>query len=83
MGYHWRGWVYCTNVVKRLIKEGHQVVVLDNLRRPGVRYNLQFLHEHFQFDFIEGDIRESEVLVKLLESILIRTLSFTWQHRWL
>ena len=55
-----------TNAVQRLIKEGHQVIVLDNLRRPGVRHNLQFLREHFQFDFIEGDIREIEVLLKLL-----------------
>ncbi len=56
-----------TNVVQRLIKEGHQVVVLDNLRRPGARYNLQFVSAHFQFDFIEGDIREMEVLVKALK----------------
>ena len=35
-----------TNVVRRLLTDGHEVLVVDNLSRRGVRENLQFLQKH-------------------------------------
>ena len=34
-----------TNLVAQLLDEGEQVVVFDNLSRPGVERNLDFLRE--------------------------------------
>lgn len=56
-----------TNVVQRLIKEGHEVILLDNLSRPGVQENLHFLKDHFQFDFISGDVRDIAFLMKIFQ----------------
>jgi len=56
-----------TNVVGRLTKEGHQVIVLDNLSRPGVAQNLRFLQKHFHFNYVSGDIREIVFLMDFFE----------------
>ncbi len=56
-----------TNAVGRLTKEGHQVIVLDNLSRPGVAQNLRFLQEHFQFHYVSGDIQEVAFLREFFE----------------
>ena len=56
-----------TNVVRRLTKEGHQVIVLDNLSRRGVSENIRFLEENFLFDFVSGDIREIRFLMEFFK----------------
>lgn len=48
-----------TNVADRLLRDGCEVVVLDDLSRPGVERNLEYLqHEHPQLSFIHGDIAD-------------------------
>ena len=37
-----------TNLVEQLLDEGEQVVVFDNLSRPGVERNLDFLQQHLR-----------------------------------
>jgi CDP-paratose 2-epimerase len=56
-----------TNVVDRLLTGGHEVVVLDDLSRPGVEQNLAFLQAgHPSPTFIEGDIRDAETVRRAL-----------------
>src|SRR4051794_401720 len=53
-----------TNVASRLVEDGMPVVVLDNLSRPGVERNLNWLLETYgtRVRFEQGDIRDREVL---------------------
>ena len=57
-----------TNVARRLLTDGHKVIVVDNLSRRGVRENLQFLRENFEFDFIPGDVRDADSLSQIFTS---------------
>ena len=57
-----------TNVVRRLVREGHHVIVLDNLSRRGVSENIHFLQQYCKFGFISGDIREIGPLKKMFEN---------------
>ena len=52
------GFVGC-NAAARLIREGHEVVVLDNLSRSGSEKNLVWLQSVGGFDFIHGDLRDA------------------------
>ncbi len=47
-----------SNLVKRLLDDGHEVVVLDDLSRQGASCNLEWLREQGQIEFIKADIRE-------------------------
>ncbi len=53
-----------TNVADRLLRDGRQVVVLDDLSRPGVEDNVRWLHEAHRTSLaIEvGDIRDADVV---------------------
>ena len=52
-----------TNAVDRLLREAHEVVVVDNLSRPGSEENLAWLREgHGDFAFAREDIRNFEAL---------------------
>ena len=60
------------NFALSLLKDGHEVLILDNLSRPLVHHNLQLLSKvnspkiHFEY----GDIRNSnEKLAKLVEQV--------------
>jgi CDP-paratose 2-epimerase len=50
-----------SNLVKHLITAGHRCVIFDNLSRPGVKANLQWLRDHSQgrVEFVQGDIRDT------------------------
>src|SRR4051812_14070876 len=52
------------NLADRLLREGHSVLVLDNLSRSGVRDNLVWLRGRYpeQLEFIEGDVRDPRVV---------------------
>lgn len=56
-----------TNVVRRLTQVGHEVIVLDNLSRPGVAENIAFLQEHFHCAFVSADIRDIGLLLEFFE----------------
>ncbi len=50
-----------TNLASRLLGDGHAVVVLDDLSRPGVRENLRWLEATFppkQLQVVVGDVRD-------------------------
>src|ERR1700687_3169399 len=53
-----------SNLSRRLLSGGHEVIALDSVRREGVRQNLQWLRSlggsHFQF--VEGDVCDFETV---------------------
>ncbi|HET6655578.1 MAG TPA: NAD-dependent epimerase/dehydratase family protein [Gammaproteobacteria bacterium] len=53
-----------TNLTARLAAEGHRVRVLDNLSRPGVERNLEWLRQRCgsAIEFIPGDTRNARVV---------------------
>lgn len=57
-----------SNLAARAIREGHAVTVLDNLSRPGARWNLEWLRSLGTFEFIETDIRNFPTLLNLFRS---------------
>ena len=55
------------NTVRRLLEEGHEVVVYDNLSRPGSEKNLAWLREpRAEFGFVQADIRDAVALRQAL-----------------
>ena len=59
------GFIGC-NTAKRLLVEGHQVVVFDNLSRTGGKSNLEWLQQFGKFEFVMGDVRNAADCVNLL-----------------
>ena len=60
-----------TNVADRLLRDGHEVVVLDNLSRVGVRDNLQWLRGHHpqRLRVVRGDVRDAVVVREALQGV--------------
>lgn len=50
------------NLVQRLLTDGWQVVIVDNLSRTGTEQNLEWLRTLGAFDFAKVDIRDYEAL---------------------
>ena len=50
------GFIGC-NTAKRLLEDGHKVIIFDNLSRKGASLNLKWLEEQGHFEFIWGDVR--------------------------
>ena len=61
------GFIGC-NTARRFMDKGHEVVVFDNLSRKGCQANLEWLHAHGQFGFVEGDVRDGQHLVGVFSS---------------
>lgn len=61
------GFIGC-NTAQRLIQEGYNVFILDNLSRPGVEANLKWLRTVGKFTFIRGDIRNDSLLKKIFKN---------------
>lgn len=59
-----------TNLVQRLLDDGEEVVVFDNLSRPGVERNLDFLKDCFghRVHTVLADIRDATAVDKTLTS---------------
>jgi CDP-paratose 2-epimerase len=55
------GFIGC-NMAKRLLTDGWDVTVYDNLSRPGTASNLKWLRGHGNFKFVKGDLREAKKL---------------------
>jgi CDP-paratose 2-epimerase len=60
-----------TNMADRLLREGREVVVLDDLSRVGVRRNLRWLRETHsrRLHVVEGDVRDADVVRGALEGV--------------
>ncbi len=55
------GFIGC-NTVKRLLEEGHEVVVVDNLSRRGTESNLEWLRGLGDFEFARVDLRDANAV---------------------
>ena len=62
------GFLGC-NLADACLDRGDNVVILDNLSMLGSRQNLAWLREHHgtEWAFVDGDIRDSQGLVKLVK----------------
>lgn len=60
-----------TNVADRLLREGRRVTLFDNLSRPGVVKNLEWLQETHgeQIEFIQGDIRDAKAVNQAVKGV--------------
>jgi CDP-paratose 2-epimerase len=58
------GFIGC-NLTSRLIRDGHDVVVFDNLSRPGTRHNIAWLEAQGVFTLREQDITDSSALASV------------------
>jgi CDP-paratose 2-epimerase len=58
-----------TNLSDRLLRDGHEVTVFDNLSRAGVQQNLDWLKVRHQerLEFVEGDVRDSSAVEKAMK----------------
>jgi CDP-paratose 2-epimerase len=56
-----------SNAASRYLKQGHHVVVIDNLSRKGTRLNLRWLCPQGKLEFIEADVREAEELERIFD----------------
>jgi len=51
-----------SNTAKRFIDSGNDVIVFDNLSRKGSKSNLEWLKKSGNLSFIEGDLRNYELV---------------------
>lgn len=54
-----------SNVTAAFLRDGHQVTILDNLARPGVENNLEWLQSKAPkgaLQFIRGDVRDADLV---------------------
>ena len=61
------GFIGC-NAAKWFLKDGQEVVVVDNLSRVGTEKNLQWLQDSHDFTFIKEDTRNTEGMSKLFSA---------------
>jgi CDP-paratose 2-epimerase len=54
------------NLGAEALRRGIHLIVLDNCSRAGSAANLGWLRQHGQFDFIHGDVRQAEVMERIL-----------------
>ena len=57
-----------SNLVDDALQRGDEVIVFDNLFRPGSRRNLVWLEEKHKFKFIHGDIRDYNDISRVINS---------------
>ncbi|MBA7493325.1 Bifunctional polymyxin resistance protein ArnA [subsurface metagenome] len=55
-----------SHLAERLLKDGEEVVVVDNLSTGSLK-NIEGFKNHGGFDFVEGDIRNSELVNAFVE----------------
>jgi CDP-paratose 2-epimerase len=74
------GFIGC-NLADFHLKQGHEVIIFDNLSRRGTDCNLTWLQERFgdQLTFILGDIRDFEALRSALPSNVDRVYHMAGQ----
>ena len=55
-----------SHLAERLLKDGHKVAVIDNLSTGSLK-NIENFKDNPKFDFVEGDIRNAELMHALVE----------------
>jgi CDP-paratose 2-epimerase len=61
------GFIGC-NAASRYLRRGDQVVIIDNLSRPGGERNLEWLKPQGDLTFLQADIRNSDKLDQIFKS---------------
>lgn len=57
-----------SNISSELLKQGHELVIFDNLYRYGSYQNLDWLNSQGQFAFIHGDIRNANDVERTIQT---------------
>jgi CDP-paratose 2-epimerase len=60
------GFIGC-NAASRYLRQGNQVVLIDNLSRKGSRRNLQWLCPQGRLEFLQADVRDAAELDNIFE----------------
>ena len=60
------GFIGC-NAASRYLKQGHRVVVIDNLSRTGTQRNLEWLQSQGDLEFCKSDIRHAAEMNAIFE----------------
>src|SRR4030043_236587 len=55
-----------SHLAERLLKDGNEVVVVDNLSTGSLK-NIEGFKKHRAFDFVRGDIRDARLMTTLAE----------------
>jgi CDP-paratose 2-epimerase len=55
-----------SNLTAELLRHGEQVIVLDNFTRPGTPANYDWLQSIGRFEFVHGDVRNSQDIESIL-----------------
>lgn len=63
-----------SNIAAEIIKQGHELIVFDNLSRFGATSNLLWLQSVGQFTFVHGDIRNADDCRNLIQSLRPNTI---------
>jgi len=60
-----------TNVADRLLRDGHEVVILDNFSRPGVRSNAKWLRAQHRnnLHIVAADVRDAMAVRKAVQGV--------------
>jgi len=60
-----------SNLAHRLLSQGRRVRVLDNLSRPGVEQNLQWLRQHHGklLEFVRADVRDAAAVNQAVNGV--------------
>jgi len=53
-----------SNLADYLLEKGEEVIVFDDLSRKGVDKNLEWLRSRHKFEFIKGDVKNRDLLIK-------------------
>ena len=60
-----------TNLSDRLLSDGHEIILFDNLSRAGVRHNLDWLKAKHgqQLRFVQGDVRDFDAVLTAIQNV--------------
>jgi CDP-paratose 2-epimerase len=60
-----------TNLSHRLLSDGHEVILFDNLSRAGVQHNFDWLNAKHdkQLQFVQGDVRDFDAVLKAIQNV--------------
>jgi len=58
-----------SNIASKILKEKNDLTIFDNLYRVGSEKNLEWLKEQGDFNYIHGDIRNSNDVERLIKKL--------------
>ena len=60
-----------TNLSHRLLSDGYEVILFDNLSRAGVQHNLDWLKTKHgnRFQFVQGDVRDFDAVQTAIQNV--------------